>query len=129
MTRDEVRRAVGAPFREFKKSAASATTTDAFEELLVHVYYRADTGGCELVELGGGTARPVYRKRDLLGGSFADAVAWLRTMDPSLRADATGLEARALGIALYAPFAEEEPERPADGASAFEPDYYERYGL
>lgn len=53
----------------------------------------------------------------------------MRTIDPGLIRDATGLNARTVGISLYAPFADEEPERPAEGACAFDVDYYRRYDL
>lgn len=124
MARGAVRRAVGMKFREFAKSPARPTaTTDAFEKLLVHVYYDATSGTCEFVEFGGGSARPVLHGKDLLSESFADLREWFRSLDPSMQEDEAGLEAPALGIALYAPNAEEEPNRPPEGVSVFKKGY------
>lgn len=124
MPRADVRRAVGAKFREFVKSPARPTnTTDAFEGLLVHVYYGANSGTCEFVEFGGGSARPVFQGKDLLSESFADLRDWFRSLDPTMKEDEAGLEAPALGIGLYAPYAEEEPARPPEGVSVFKKGY------
>lgn len=124
MPRAEVRRAVGAPFREFVKSPnRSPNTTDAFEELLVHVYYGTNGGTCEFIEFGGGSARPVLHGRDLLSEAFSDLRDWFRTLDPMMTEDESGLESHALGIGLYAPCAEEDPERPPEGVSVFQKGY------
>jgi len=124
MLRADVRRAVGAKFREFVKSPnRPSNTTDAFEELLVHVYYAASSGTCEFVEFGGGSARPVFQGKDLLSESFSDLRDWFRSLDPTTTEDETGLEAPALGIGLYAPYAEEHPERPPEAVSVFKNGY------
>ena len=91
MPRADVRRVVGARFREFVKSPdRPLNRTDAFEELLIHVYYASESGTCELVEFGGGSARPLLHGRDLLRESFSDLCAWLRSLDPALTEDDSG---------------------------------------
>ena len=128
MSRAEVRSAVHAPFREVRKSV-TVPTIDVFETLLLHVHYGAD-GGAEFVEFGGGDATPVFGGRNLLKASFQDLRAWLRTMDPHLEEEeGAGLRSRKLGVALYAPAGDEEPERLPEGASAFAAGYYERHGF
>lgn len=124
MPRADVRRVVGARFREFVKSPdRPLNRTDAFEELLVHVYYASESGTCELVEFGGGSARPLLHGRDLLRESFSDLCAWLRSLDSALTEDDSGLESRALGIGVYAPYAEEDPARLPEGVSVFRAGY------
>ena len=125
MSREAVRRATGAPVREVLKSDS---LIDVFENLLIHVYYGAD-GGVEFVEFGGGLVSPTFEGRLLLANSFEELRRWLRTLDSQLEEDSDGLRSRKLGVALYAPAGEEEPERPPEGASAFAAGYYERYGL
>jgi hypothetical protein len=124
MLRADVRRAVGGKFREFVKSPhRPSNTTDAFEELLVHVYYAANGGMCEFIEFGGGSARPILHGKDLLSEPFSELRDWFRTLDPTMTEDATGLESPALGIGLYAPYADEEPDRPPEGVSVFKRGY------
>lgn len=120
MSRADVRRAVGTKFREFVKSPnRPSTTTDAFEEVLVHVYYGAKSETCELVEFGAGTARPVFHGKHLFSESFAELRDWLRSLDPAMTEDEGGLESLVFGIGLYAPYADEDPDRPPDGVSVF----------
>lgn len=124
MVRTDVRRAVGGRVRAFVKSSERPSdTTDAFEELLVHVYYGGTNARCDFVEFGGGTARPVLQGRDLLSESFSELRAWFRALDPSTKEDASGLESASLGIGVYAPYADEDPARPPEGVSVFAAGY------
>ena len=124
MSRADVRRAIGAKFREFVKSPdRPSDTTDAFEDLFVHAYYGPNSGTCEFVEFGGGRVRPVFLGRDLLSEPFSELREWFRSLDPTITEDESGLESRALGIGLYAPHAEEEPDRPPEGVSVFKKGY------
>ena len=50
-TRDTVRRALGAAFRPFRKSARAEHETDAFDTLGFHVYYRGVPPTVEFIEL------------------------------------------------------------------------------
>jgi hypothetical protein len=94
----------------------------------MHVHYGAD-GRAEFVEFGGGEAIPMFEGRNLLGMPFGELREWLRALDPSLEEDDAGICSRKLGVALSAPAGEEEPERPPEGASAFNAGYYERHGV
>jgi hypothetical protein len=93
---------------------------DDFSDLGMHIYYRVDGGRvvCDGVELFS-PARPTYAELDVLVTPFAEVRSWLATRDPSLEADSAGCRSRALGIALYAPNSDEEPELPAQSLYLF----------
>lgn len=125
MSREQVRAVIRLPFTEFVKNPDfSNEKTDAFDGILVHVYYDR-SGCCDFVELGGGAARPIFRGKDLLAMPFAHALSWFRELDPNLKLDC-GLQSDAFGIGLYAPLSNEEPTSPAEGASVFARGYYDQ---
>lgn len=74
-----------------------------------------------------GSAQPVFQGRMLLGQPYRDLKEFFAVLDPAVQTDATGLRSSALGIALYAPSAEKEPDEPVEAVSLFERGYYDRY--
>ncbi len=124
MRRDEVRRSVGSRFREFTKSALQPLKkVDAFEELLVHVYYGVEDDACEFVEFAGGHVMPIFRGRRLLEEPFVALRGWLRTVDSGTVEDESGIECPNIGLSLYCPDAEERPGRTAEAASVYRAGY------
>lgn len=69
---------------------------------------------------------PIYESEHLLNASFAKIESWLRGIDPTTVVNEVGLRTFQCGIALYAPFHEEQREVPAEGVLAFEHGYYSK---
>jgi len=122
MTAEETRRALGKPSSTFKKASSAAFPADAFDEQGVHVYYKA-SGVCEAVEFGP-PARPTLGGEALLGRPFRDVELLLRRLDAATKVDEGGLTSYALGISLYCPGREEDPQAAVAGVLVFEKGYY-----
>jgi hypothetical protein len=89
----------------------------------VHAEIAAD-GHCTSIELMP-PAVPVLDDHPLLGSPFAEVRDYLRTLDPGLEEDSSGLTSERLGVGVYAPMAADHPQRPAEGVIVFERDYYQ----
>jgi len=122
MTTEQVRMAIGSPFRTFQKTKASKFPTDSFDGLGVHVYY-APSGICEAIEMGR-TARPQFNRIELFRLSFVDALHWLKNLDSLVETDNSGLTALGLGIGLYVPGVAKDDSLPIEGVIAFKRGYY-----
>jgi len=94
----------------------------------MHIYYRMHDNQvvCEGVELFP-PAAPTYDGVDMFAMPFRDVREWLARRDPSCVGALDSLTSRTLGIALYAPVAEEEPERPIASVYVFPPGGYDRF--
>jgi len=123
MTRAEVREALGVPVEEFSKSSSSTATTDSFDTLGVHVYYRA-SGQCQAVEIAS-PAVPEYRGRPLLGGPFGETLRWLQSIGCNPTLDDVGLNVTAAGFGLYCPGHSEDDSQLIESVFVFEPGYYD----
>lgn len=122
MRRDQVRGAVGAPVRTFRKTPDATTLVDAFDNEGIYVYYDAQDL-CEAVEVAS-PAIPILEGQTLLGKPFAELRDWLRTLDPDIEVDESGLTAPTVGLGLYAPSAQKAPNEPVDGVIVFRRGYY-----
>lgn len=122
MTREEVNEAVGWQPKRFKKSRDADLLSDNFDGF-IFVYYR-EPDVCEAVEVAE-PAVPIFRGQRLLETPFAELLRWFKTIDETLETDSTGLTSKKYGIGLYAPDAEDEPDKPAEGVIVFEEDYYD----
>lgn len=123
MTPIEVRAALGATVRSFQKTPTDEFATDAFDTLGIQVFYK-QPGLCEAIELAS-PANPTLQGKMLIGCPFNELCEWLRTIDPTLEVDETGLTSHHLGLGLYAPFVSESPNLPVEGVILFEQGYYE----
>jgi hypothetical protein len=123
MRRDEVRVAVKAAVRAFKKTPDAKTLVDAFDDEGIHVYYD-EQDVCEAVEVGS-PAAPVFDGQSLIGRPFAEVRDWLQARDSDVQLDEAGLTDFEIGLGLYASSAEEEPDDPVEGVIAFRRGYYE----
>jgi hypothetical protein len=126
LTRVEVRRRLAAPVESFMKTPTSAAPADTFDTLGIHVHYDSDDR-CEAVELW--SSRPTFRGQPLLGQPFAEIERWLRTIDPDVRSDSSGLTSLTFGFGLYAPSALHDPQSPVEGVIVFRPGYYDQGAL
>jgi len=77
MTRADVRKLLGDPVSEFRKTRRSVNTTDDYGDF--HVYYAADDF-CEAVELFGGCTA-CFNGQVLLPRARTAFVGWLRSID------------------------------------------------
>jgi hypothetical protein len=110
----------------FKDARRDDIPVDDYSIIGLHIYYRVDGGRvvCDGVELFS-PARPLYEDLDPLSVPFATVRSWLATRDASLEAK-TDFASRSLGIAFYAPAADEEPELPAESLYVFPPGALDR---
>jgi hypothetical protein len=122
MSREEIRVALDATPRRFKRTAEAANETDAFENEGVYVDYGEDDR-CEAIEMTL-PAVPTLHGRPLVGTSFAELREWFRLLDPDTQVDAAGLVSLSLGIGLYAPSAEKAPKEPVEAVIVFRRGYY-----
>ena len=122
MTIDEVRKAINQKPKPFLKGPDSTIPTDAFDELGIHIYYKAP-GICEAVEMAL-AADPTFEGRRFIERPFNQVLSWLQTMDDSIKTDDTGLTSFKFGIGIYAPNAIEQPDASVEGVIVFEKDYY-----
>jgi hypothetical protein len=108
---EAVRNVIDSPLKSFVKGALSdmPTPTDAFDEIGVHVYYDK-LNRCEAVEFFSPTVL-LFQEQVLVDKPYREIVKWLASIDTNIVYDDSGLEARSLGIGLYAPSFDEN-ERP-----------------
>jgi hypothetical protein len=125
MSVSEVRSVLGGEVRTFRKGRFARGDTDAFLGWGIHVHYSA-TGICEAVEIGY-TTIPTFEGRPLLGRPFREVYELLRSYDPSLQLDDTGLTSYLLGIGIYMSSMKEEEDWDADvqGVIVFTKGYYD----
>jgi len=124
MVRADVRQRLAAPPESFTKAPGSASPTDAFDTLGIHVHYDSDDR-CEAVEFGRRLVAPTFRGQPLLGRAWAEIERWLRAIDPYLASDSTGLTSLTFGFGLYAPSARDSPHSEVEGVIVFRRGYYE----
>lgn len=122
MTIEQVRNFVPEPPKSFLKGPDAEVPTDAFDDLGIHVHYKAP-GNCEAVEFAL-AADPLFEGRHLIDRPFNDILTWFKSLDVSTEVDDTGLTAFNLGIGLYAPKLTENPNAPIEGVIVFEKGYY-----
>jgi hypothetical protein len=123
MPPEQVRSTLGKDFQTFQKTPAAPMPTDAFDQVGIHVFYKA-TGHCEAIELFP-PADPIFQGKSMIGQPFSAIRDWFQSLDSDLELDETGLISKKLGIGLYAPFAEDAPEEPIESVIIFEEGYYD----
>ena len=67
-----------------------------------------------------------FRGVDLAGQPFGSVLVSMLTLDPGLEVDADGFTSLDLGLGVFAPGHEEEPDLPIEGVIAFRDGYYDR---
>ncbi len=108
MTRDDVRAAVGAEVREFRRGQQKDGPDDLFPTLGFFAYYGA-SGTCDAVEFSR-LAFPTLHSQGFFDRPYTAVRRWLRTLDPTLEETSDGLRSYQLGIALSAPGANDLPD-------------------
>ncbi len=125
MTRDQVRHVLSVePKVFFKTDPTVGYATDAFDELLIHVYYGKDER-FDCVEFGP-DALVTIDGRSVVGIAFSAACSLLRELDPLVERDDVGLVSRRLGVSIYCLAAAEDEGARVEGVMVCEPGYWER---
>lgn len=122
MTNAQVRSVLGSPDEEFVRSPATSYVEWIYDALGVIVIFDRQ-GRCAAIML----SRPcdaILQGTSLLhvGGS----IAWtaLRRLDSTAFVDEGSLTSRKLGVSVYAPDVEEEPNEPPQSVLVFRSDYF-----
>jgi hypothetical protein len=108
---ESIRAVLNSSPKSFVKGSLSdkPTATDAFDEVGIHVYYD-ESNKCEAIEFFS-PALLTFQEKELVGQPYKAVSEWLASIDANIVRDDSGLEARSLGIGLYAPDYDEN-ERP-----------------
>ncbi len=101
MTREELRSTLGGGFRAFKKTQASLASTDAFDDLDLHVYYSPDllVKGVEFYE-GSGFG---WAGCEVLGVEISYLEDLALKAGEDLEVSEWGFEIKRLGLRFYVP--------------------------
>lgn len=94
MPRADVRKLLGKPLSEFRKTRISVNTTDDYGEF--HVYYTADNM-CEAVELFGGST-VWLNGQTLFPATQASFVSWMHSIDPDCEVTESDVLSRKMSI-------------------------------
>ena len=120
MQRDQVRSCLGGMFKEFRKSSDSLNTTDAFDG--VHIYYNEDNC-CEALEFFS-PSEVMFNGYNIIGFAYSLGKKIFEAESTAITEDAYGLDARDLGVGLYAPDYEDDSEALIQGVFVYRRGYY-----
>jgi hypothetical protein len=123
MSPDDVRKALGVPFKSSQKGSESGYPSDYFDAVPCFVYYDKN-GRAEAAEFAE-PAEPTLNGINLLGLGFSDLVTLITKADAGLSIECDGFTSLHLGIGAYAPVAEDEPQTPPEGIIVFVRGYYD----
>lgn len=98
---------------------------DLFRNLGIRVHY-GPSAGVEAIEFLG-PAFPTLHGRRLLRQRYGELEHWIRTLDPNVKLEHSGLTSNLLGVRLYATSARNNPDAPVEVVTVFDKDYYRRY--
>ncbi|VEE61138.1 Uncharacterised protein [Shewanella putrefaciens] len=123
MTPKQVRTNLGSGFKSFKRTPDSVLPCDYYEALGVFIYYKLPSV-VEAIEFAE-PANPELDKAGLLTMSFNEVHNFLAAKDPSLEIQSDSLTSYNLGISVYAPNADEDPNLLIESILLFENGYYD----
>lgn len=119
---EAVSKVLGDKFTAFVRNPKVPYVEHAYDELGVYVSFDPKMT-CNAVLV----MRPsdaLLNQRSLLAVPAQDAFAIIRLMDPNARLEDDSLTSVRLGISVYAPDIESEPEDPAKSVLVFREDYF-----
>lgn len=67
----------------------------------------------------------VFNGDHLIGKPYSEVESLFKSIDNTTEIDSSGLVSYQFGIGVYAPFAEEEPNKPVEAVIIFEKGYYD----
>ena len=117
MARDDVRRMLNAPYEEFMKTPDATIPTDDVPTLNIHVYYD-DQLRCKGVELWPGADLRVDG-HEVLRRPWHEVEAWLTQVAPGFKRKDSLIVADSIGLSLYVPDIDDEPDALVESAYAF----------
>jgi len=97
--KEEVRKVMGASFKEFKKTKFSKNTTDDFS--FCHVFYD-EQDKVEAIEFFGDSGF-LFKGKNLFLSQFSDLKTFLRDNAIGFEEDDSGLRSDDIGLSVYAP--------------------------
>ncbi len=121
MTEQEVHAILGNDFEKVNKSVSDEFETDMYEWCFV--YYKSP-GVCEAIEFFE-PAVPLLGGERLIGRPYTEVKGLFLKLDSLVQFDDAGLTSFNLGIGVYAPSAEKDPDEPVEGVIVFEKGYYD----
>lgn len=122
MERMNVRRILGLPSKEFKKTTSSKNTTDDYGKL--HIYYNSEDE-LEAIEFFGKNSEVFFQSQNLCELNFKEAAALLSREDDNIEFESDGLVSNQLGIALYAPEHQSNPSTAVETFLFFRKGYFD----
>ncbi len=123
MTRAEIEVAVGTKPHRGRRNQYELSDHDYYVDLGMFVYYD-NNDQCCAIEFTADADVEVEGER-LMKMPMRVVLAWAKARDPSLVPDAEGFESPALGLSVYAPYADKRPSEPPMSLLIFRPGYYE----
>jgi hypothetical protein len=123
MSKDDVRAVLGTPDREFLRSQFTTCVEWDYEARGINVVFDTDhkcVGICLIPP-----SDPVLKGRHLLHMGASAAMTLLRGFDPDAVLDDGGFTSKKLGVSIYAPDADDEPDEPAYSVLVFRADYFD----
>lgn len=121
---DLVRENLGVSYTTFKRAPSAVMPCDFFESLGIFTYYKP-SGALEAIEFVS-PAKPLCLGVNLLETGVDEIKKILIEHDSDIEQTDDGLTSYKLGIGLYAPDADENPNLPPESVIAFEEGYYDQ---
>jgi hypothetical protein len=119
MSRDEVQKRIDGNFRTVRRG----TLSDYYHDIGVHCHYDS-ADRLEAMEFAS-PARPVIAGVELLGLRFKEAFDKLRALDSATEKGNDGATSFSLGVGIWNPAGEKNPQEPVETVIAFRSGYYD----
>ena len=124
MSVEKVRATVGRGVVVDSKGSDTRVPTDIFVGLGIHAHY-TNEGLSEAFEICEPSS-PTFQGKELVGKPFGELREWFEQLDDQIESDGAGVTSYKYGVGLYAPFAEDEPDKPVEAVIVFAHGYYDR---
>lgn len=123
MTPVQARNCLGGDFTSFKRTPAADYPCDHFRDFGVFINYR-EPYVVAAIEFGS-PAEPIFEGKNLLKISYKELAAIISINDKNCEFDVDTIISNSLGIGVYCPDANENPESPVESIIVFEKGYYD----
>lgn len=120
MKKEDIRKCFNYQFKEFKKTPISKTLTDDFG--ICHIYYKTNNL-CEAIEFFEGEV--LFYEQRLFERPYEEVCKIFESYDSSLDFNDVGFTSFKFGVGIFAPFSNDEPDKPIESIIVFERGYYD----